>query len=179
MEHLVWDIILRHHKASGLYESCLKSDVTITKAEEMILEKLVSVGIKEGQLIIAGNSVHMDKLFIYHHMPKLYVFLHSDILDVSSIKLFVNAKNPYLFYKKLNKHRALDDIRESIGELAFYMQYALKWFDWKLHLSRLCHLYSGCIILILIIMHTLSRLLRCSFSFNLRSPINVDLLKTE
>lgn len=100
MEHLVWDIILRHHKASGLYESCLQSNITIQQAEEMILEKLMAVGIKQSQLIIAGNSVHMDKLFMYHHMPMLYAFLDSNILDVSSIKLFVNAKNPYLFYKK-------------------------------------------------------------------------------
>ena len=76
MEHLVWDIIIRHHKASGLYESCLESTITIQQAEEMILEKLVAVGIKERQLIIAGNSVHMDKLFMYHHMSRLYAFLH-------------------------------------------------------------------------------------------------------
>ena len=59
-------------------------------------------------------------------MPNLNKFLHYRILDVTSIKIMVNAKLPHLFYLKKNNHRALDDIRESIGELAYYMQYALK-----------------------------------------------------
>lgn len=77
-------------------------------------------------MTIAGNSVHMDKLFLYHHMDRLNKFLHYRILDVTSIKFVVNATNPKLFFKKKNEHRALDDIRESIGELAFYMTYAFK-----------------------------------------------------
>lgn len=48
-------------------------------------------------------------------MPKLYGFLHYRILDVSSIKILVNAKLPALFYHKNGKHRAIDDIRESIA----------------------------------------------------------------
>lgn len=64
---------------------------------------------------MAGNSVHQDKFFLFHHMPKLNAFLHYRILDVTSVKLVVNAKNPTIFYKKVGKHRALDDIYESIG----------------------------------------------------------------
>ena len=59
----------------------------------------------------------MDKLFMFHHMPRLNEFVHYRILDVSSMKLVVNATHPQLFYKKQNTHRALDDIRESIAEL--------------------------------------------------------------
>jgi oligoribonuclease len=76
----------------------------------------------QGQLIIAGkskfdigNSIHMDKLFLFHHMKKLNEFLHYRILDVSSIKIVVNNKLPNIFYKKQGSHRALDDIKESIG----------------------------------------------------------------
>jgi oligoribonuclease len=79
------------------------------------MEYLINLGIVPKQLVIAGNSVHMDKLFLFHHMPKLDKFLHYRILDVSSIKMIVNSMKPQLFYKKMNKHRALDDIRESIG----------------------------------------------------------------
>jgi oligoribonuclease len=82
------------------------------------------LGIKEGELTIAGNSVHMDKLFLYHHMPQLNAFLFYRILDVSSLKMVVNTVKPALFFKKQNSHRALDDIRESIGELQYYMKTA-------------------------------------------------------
>jgi len=53
----------------------------------------------------------MDKLFLFHYMPTLNNFLHYRILDVSSFKLVVNAIKPYLFFKKQNSHRALDDIK--------------------------------------------------------------------
>ena len=68
----------------------------------------------------------MDKLFLFHHMPKLNAFLFYRILDVSSIKIVVNATKPDLFFKKKGMHRALDDIKESIGELQYYMKNAFK-----------------------------------------------------
>lgn len=61
--------------------------------------------------------MHTDKLFLFHHMPKLNQYLHYRIVDVTSVKIVINALHPKLFYKKKNLHRALDDIRESIGEL--------------------------------------------------------------
>ncbi len=76
--------------------------------------------------MIAGNSVHMDKLFLFHHMPRLNDYLHYRILDVTSVKTVVNALHPKLFFKKQNSHRAVDDIYESIGELKFYMAHAFK-----------------------------------------------------
>jgi oligoribonuclease (3'-5' exoribonuclease) len=38
--------------------------------------------------------------------------------------MVVSSYAPKLFYKKKNVHRALDDIRESIGELKFYIEHA-------------------------------------------------------
>ena len=88
----------------------------------------MQLGIKQNDLTIAGNSVHMDKLFLFHHMPKLNSFLFYRILDVSSIKIAVNLVKPGLFYQKKGNHRAVDDILESIGEMQYYMTYAFKWF---------------------------------------------------
>lgn len=59
--------------------------------------------------------MHQDKLFMFHHMPNLNNYLHYRILDVTSVKLVVNSFAPSLFFKKKNTHRALDDIKESIG----------------------------------------------------------------
>ena len=92
----------------------------------MILNYLKGMGVQARDLVIAGNSVHMDKLFLFHHMPQLNEFLFYRILDVSSLKMVVNTLHPELFFKKKNSHRALDDIRESIGELQYYMKHAFK-----------------------------------------------------
>lgn len=69
-------------------------------------------------------------------MPRLNEFLFYRILDVSSVKMVVNTMKPKLFYKKKGGHRALDDIRESIGELQYYYSYAFKWFYLKKQINK-------------------------------------------
>ena len=75
---------------------------------------------------LAGNSVHFDRTFMKPYWPKLDKMLHYRILDVSSWKIIMNTKFGVEFPKK-STHRALDDIRESIAELKFY----LDWFESK------------------------------------------------
>lgn len=70
--------------------------------------------------ILAGNSIMQDRLFIDKYFKKLSSRLHYRMVDVSSFKIMLNNKYN-LEYKKQNSHRALDDIRESIGELKFYL----------------------------------------------------------
>ena len=54
-------------------------------------------------------------------MPQLYRFLHYRVVDVSTISELVKRWKPNLErYQKSNSHRALDDIKESIGELKHY-----------------------------------------------------------
>ena len=92
----------------------------------------------------------MDKLFLFHQMPRLNEFLFYRILDVSSVKMVVNVKKPDLFFKKKNSHRALDDIRESIGELQHYIKYAFKWSNYQLRGQDIKRLLTFDEILILI-----------------------------
>ena len=59
------------------------------------------------------------------HMPELDRFFHYRNIDVSTIKELVRRWKPEVlngFHKK-GTHKALDDIRESIGELAYYRQH--------------------------------------------------------
>jgi oligoribonuclease len=60
-----------HHTKSGLFDSCLKSTISIEQAEQMILAFLHQCGVKKGELVLAGNSVHQDKLFLFHQMAQL------------------------------------------------------------------------------------------------------------
>jgi oligoribonuclease len=69
--------------------------------------------------VLAGNSIMQDRLFIDKYMKDLSSRLHYRMVDVSSWKVIINNKFKYV-YEKSNKHRALEDIRESIQELRHY-----------------------------------------------------------
>lgn len=72
--------------------------------------------------ILAGNSIMQDRLFIDKYFKTLSSRLHYRMVDVSSFKVVMTNKFQ-IEYKKRNSHRALDDIRESIGELKFYLDH--------------------------------------------------------
>ena len=72
--------------------------------------------------VLAGNSISQDRLFIDEYMKTLASQLHYRMLDVTSWKILMSGKFN-ISYKKKNAHRALDDIRESIGELKYYLQF--------------------------------------------------------
>ncbi len=76
----------------------------------------------EEPAIIAGNSIGQDRLFIAKYFPKLNAKLHYRMLDVTSWKILMNGKFGVKFEKK-GSHRAIDDIRESIGEMAHYLSH--------------------------------------------------------
>ncbi|HUC96014.1 MAG TPA: oligoribonuclease [Candidatus Saccharimonadia bacterium] len=76
--------------------------------------------------VLAGNSIHNDRNFIKHYLPKFDLKLHYRMVDVSSWKVVMNAKYGVVFDKD-STHRAFDDIQASIAELQYY----LDWFKTK------------------------------------------------
>lgn len=76
---------------------------------------------KDVPIVLAGNSIHMDRRFIEHEWPRLTARLHYRMLDVSAWKLVFEAKYGKKFAKR-EAHRALDDIRGSIEELSYYLK---------------------------------------------------------
>ena len=109
----------KHHGASGLTEAVLKGKEPSLVEEEMI--QFISRNFSTAP-IIAGNSISQDRTFINRHLPKLAAKLHYRMLDVTSWKIMMNARFK-VKYEKKNAHRAIDDIRESIAELAFYLKH--------------------------------------------------------
>lgn len=75
----------------------------------------------KGEIYLAGNSISADRAFIESWWPDVARVLDYRMLDVSSFKLWYEANGIKKFEKK-NKHRALDDIRESIAEFAYYVK---------------------------------------------------------
>jgi oligoribonuclease len=115
-----------HHGKSGL-----TAKVPFGMEPEFVEAKLIDMIDKHFPLskndpkkrpILAGNSIAQDRLFIDKYFTKLSERLHYRVVDVSSFKVIMTNKYN-IEYKKQNSHRALDDIRESIGELKYYLHH--------------------------------------------------------
>lgn len=110
----------KHHGESGL-----TAKVTHGKKESLVEEDLLQIVKKfspKDRAILAGNSIGQDRKFIDQWMPKLAETLHYRMLDVSSFKIVFEGIYKKKFEKQ-KKHRAVDDILESIAELKYYMQF--------------------------------------------------------
>ncbi len=117
----------RHHNNSGLVERVRASDVDDAEAERRtlaFLEQYVEPGVSP----MCGNSICQDRRFLANYMPGLEAFFHYRNLDVSTLKELARRWKPGILdgFKKANKHLALDDIRESIAELAYYREHLIQ-----------------------------------------------------
>lgn len=114
-----------HHTTSGLVAKIPRG-----RTPELVEEELLNlvnkhwpkILKKEDKVILAGNSIAQDRLFIDKYFKKLSTKLHYRVLDVSSWKVIFNNKFNTRYEKK-NAHRALEDIKESIAELKFYLSH--------------------------------------------------------
>jgi len=85
------------------------------------LIKFIEKNFKKGvPVLLAGNSIHIDRRFIVSKWPKFDAKLHYRMLDVSAWKVVFEGKFKKKF-AKADAHRALDDIRGSIQELQYYL----------------------------------------------------------
>lgn len=75
--------------------------------------------------VLAGNSIHNDRGFIKRWWPALDLKLHYRMLDVSSLKVYMQGKYG-IEYEKKDVHRAFDDIQASIAEWQYYMEWLKK-----------------------------------------------------
>lgn len=72
-------------------------------------------------VILCGNSIGQDRKFVDRYLPRFSSRLHYRMLDVSSFKIIFQERYDQKFAKR-GTHRALDDIRESIAELQYYLR---------------------------------------------------------
>lgn len=112
----------KHHFESGLAQK-VSSGKEVGQVQNDLMG-LVDEFFKDPKQkpILCGNSISQDRLFVDKFYPDFAQRLHYRMLDVTSWKIMFNMKYNIAFKKK-NKHRALDDIRESIDELKFYLNY--------------------------------------------------------
>jgi oligoribonuclease len=106
---------------SGLLEEVRRSDVSCEDAETRTLQFL-SQHVTPGSSPLCGNSVHHDRAFLYHRMPRLHAFLHYRNIDVSTVKELAQRWYPGRVNPppKADSHRAMADVREAVHELRYY-----------------------------------------------------------
>ncbi|UCQ57910.1 oligoribonuclease [Edwardsiella piscicida] len=114
-----WNV--RTHTASGLVARVKASQYDDAAAEQATLDFLRQ-WVPAGVSPICGNSVGQDRRFLFRYMPELERYFHYRYLDVSTLKELARRWKPEILegFKKKNTHQALDDIRESVAELAYY-----------------------------------------------------------
>lgn len=117
-----------HHGQSGLTEKVINSTKTREQVEQELLAYLDKY-MNKGVGILAGNSVHMDRLFMLKDMPRVVDHLTYRIIDVSSVMEIAKRFNPTVANgrpKKKGAHTAREDILESIQDLVYYRGVYLK-----------------------------------------------------
>lgn len=109
------------HQKSGLTDRVRNSD----RSEEAVKHELmgfIRAQFGDEPAILAGNSIHNDRIFIKQWWPEVDALLHYRMLDVSSLKIVMQGKYGMQFDKK-DTHRAFDDIQASIAELQYYLDW--------------------------------------------------------
>ncbi|KAJ6801409.1 oligoribonuclease [Iris pallida] len=119
---------INNHAASGLTERVLQSTVSEKEAEKQVID-FVKEHIGPHTPLLAGNSVYVDFLFLKKYMPNLANIFPHVLVDVSSImalciRWFPREKKRAPSKEK--RHRAMDDIKESIRELKYYKENIFK-----------------------------------------------------
>ena len=111
----------RQHGASGLTQRVRDSRIGESEAQALTLEFLRR-WVPAGKSPMCGNSICQDRRFLARWMPELERHFHYRNLDVSTLKELCARWAPQLAqgFSKTSSHLALDDVRDSIAELAYY-----------------------------------------------------------
>ena len=111
----------RQHGGSGLTQRVRESTVDEAQAASRTIAFLSEYVPPRGSPM-CGNSICQDRRFLARWLPELEAFFHYRNLDVSTLKELARRWRPEIMngFKKSGSHLAMDDIRESIGELQYY-----------------------------------------------------------
>lgn len=116
-------LVQEMHAKSGLTEQIRASTITVADAEQQTLAFIREHCPTPRVHPLCGNTIGTDRRFLAKHMNELEEFLSYRSVDVSSIKELARRWYPRAYAARPAKaecHRALDDIRESVAELAYW-----------------------------------------------------------
>jgi len=116
-------VVTKMHRQSGLRDAVEASTVSLAEAGKAVLEFVRRHAPDAGVVPLCGNSIATDRRFLARHLPELEAHFHYRSVDVSTVKELCRRWYPEAYAgapTKAGHHRALDDIRESVAELAYY-----------------------------------------------------------
>ncbi len=117
------------HTRSGLLEQIKASTISLEEAGAATLA-FIKEHVPEPRTVpLCGNSIGMDRRFLRAYLPEIEDHLHYRSIDVSTIKELARRWYPEALAaapRKNTTHRAMDDIRESVAELAFWRQHIFR-----------------------------------------------------
>lgn len=116
-------VVLEMHERSGLLSAIRESTLHLAEAGKQTVEFLREHLPERGTVPLAGNSIGTDRRFLDAQLPDVAAWFHYRSVDVSTVKELARRWYPQTIAKapgKRGTHRAMDDIRESIQELAYY-----------------------------------------------------------
>lgn len=119
---LMHNTVREIHSHNSLLDLVPKSNISLNIAEHKALE-FIKTYVSKHNSPMCGNSICMDRRFLFRHMPTLEQYFHYRNLDVSTVKnlgIYWFPEKIKDFSKQNNLHRAKDDILQSIAELKFY-----------------------------------------------------------
>ena len=117
------DVVRTMHTNSGLLQAIRQSTTTLAEAGQATLEFLRQHIPAPRSVPLCGNSIGTDRRFLSAFLPEVDGYLHYRSVDVSTVKELVRRWYPAAYAgapKKTGGHRAMDDVRESVAELAYY-----------------------------------------------------------
>lgn len=117
------EFVTNMHTKSGLLDQIKSSTISLEEAGADTLAFLKQHIPEQGTVPLCGNSIGTDRRFLAVALPEIEEFLHYRSIDVSTIKELGRRWYPEAMsamHRKESGHRALDDIRESLGELKYW-----------------------------------------------------------
>ena len=117
------DVVRAMHTRSGLLADIEASSLTLAEAGAQTLAFLQRHIPQPRTVPLAGNSIGTDRRFLAQQLPEIEDYLHYRSVDVSTVKELCRRWRPEVYKAapaKKGGHRALQDIRESVAELAYY-----------------------------------------------------------
>lgn len=109
------------HGESGL-TAAIPGGVPLAQAEKDLIALADRHFSAKDRIVLCGNSVGNDRRFIDRYWTEFSKRLHYRLVDVSSFKEIFRERWG-IEVKKSERHRAIEDVHESIRELKLYLSH--------------------------------------------------------
>jgi oligoribonuclease len=121
--------VVNMHTKSGLLEEIRRSTTTLEEAGERTLQFIKRYVPEPKTVPLAGNTIGQDRRFLRRYLPEIEEHLHYRSVDVSTVKELCRRWYPGVVESapaKNEAHRAMEDIVESVAELAYYRRHVFR-----------------------------------------------------